>query len=640
MTAADLADRIGAKRRSDGKWWDARCPAHEDHKASLSFTDGDHKLIVRCHRGCSEVRITAALGIRLADLVNSHSVGSRMLADEVATYDYTDEGGNLLFQTVRFANPKDFRQRRPDGGGEWIWNLDGVRRVLYRLPDLAEQREAFVVEGEKDADRLMALGLTATCNAMGAGKWTDDHTAQLVTVGVERVVVLADLDTAGVAHAHAVAASCRRAGLSAKLIMLPDLGPVQPKGGKDVSDWLDARHGFEDLRALVDATAEYAPTANEQTAPGSADDFHFVSLSDLLRRPPVEHRWLVKNRLPIGGLSVFAGKPKAGKSTTARALALAVARGEPWLGHEVTQGPVLYIAPEEKADEVRLHFAAMGAHEDENLPLYLHTSRTPTDALTKLRRAVERVKPVLIMVDTLARVMHVKDLNDYAQVTAALAPFMDLARETGAHLMVLHHLGKGDRVGADAVLGSTAIRGAVDTTLMLKRTEDRRVLSTEQRYGPDLPETVLTMDPDTRMVTAGPLRREADEADAKTAILAFLADQTAPASEQTILDGTEGDTGIRRRALRALVAAGKVERTGAGKKGDAYHYEKVVCSSTGMPANEQTRIANEGATPPGIGTYSRLPVSPAETLRPALVQTGISAPADETAQRVIRWDEV
>src|SRR5262245_55268962 len=79
----------------------------------------------------------------------------------VAVYDYRDEDGRLLYQTVRYE-PKDFRQRRPDGQGGWVYRLDGVRRVLYRLPELNtadRSRPVFVVEGEKDADRLAALGV-------------------------------------------------------------------------------------------------------------------------------------------------------------------------------------------------------------------------------------------------------------------------------------------------------------------------------------------------------------------------------------------------------------------------------------------------------------------------------------------------
>jgi hypothetical protein len=102
----------------------------------------------------------------------------------VAIYDYTDEQGTLIYQVVRYVNAdgsKTFKQRRPDGKGGWIWNLKGVRRVPYRLGELlrAAQRDPgliLVVEGEKDVDRLRALGYPATCNPVGARKWRHDFT--------------------------------------------------------------------------------------------------------------------------------------------------------------------------------------------------------------------------------------------------------------------------------------------------------------------------------------------------------------------------------------------------------------------------------------------------------------------------------
>ena len=89
----------------------------------------------------------------------------------VATYDYTDADGKLLYQVLRLE-PKDFRQRRPDGNGKWIWKLDD-RRVPYRLPELLKYPDAtiFICEGEKDADRVAELELCAT--TVAAGKWTE-----------------------------------------------------------------------------------------------------------------------------------------------------------------------------------------------------------------------------------------------------------------------------------------------------------------------------------------------------------------------------------------------------------------------------------------------------------------------------------
>ena len=83
----------------------------------------------------------------------------------------------------------------------------------------------------------------------------------------------------------------------------------------------------------------------------------FVSLADLLNEPDEAVQYVVHDLLPAGGTSLLAGKPKAGKSTLARCLALCVARGDNWLGRECRQGTVLYLGLEEKRSEVRRHFA-------------------------------------------------------------------------------------------------------------------------------------------------------------------------------------------------------------------------------------------------------------------------------------------
>ncbi|MEO0359519.1 MAG: DUF3987 domain-containing protein [Pseudomonadota bacterium] len=164
----------------------------------------------------------------------------------VATYDYRDERGELIFQVVR-RDPKDFRQRRPDRRGDWIWSLKGVRRVLYRLPELLAADPAapvFIVEGEKDADRLAALGLVATTNAGGAGKWRAEYGDALRG---RRVVVVPDNDDAGSAHANRIMRSLQTNATAAVVLTLPEL---PPKG--DVSDWLDAGGDADRLTALAE----------------------------------------------------------------------------------------------------------------------------------------------------------------------------------------------------------------------------------------------------------------------------------------------------------------------------------------------------------------------------------------------------
>jgi hypothetical protein len=171
----------------------------------------------------------------------------------VATYDYLDESGKLLFQTLRYE-PKDFRQHRPDGQGGWIWNLDGVRCVPYRLPELLKssmQDFVFIAEGEKDCDRLSGMGFTATTCPMGAGKWLNEYNKYFEG---RLVVILPDNDTAGKKHAEQVANSLYGIAGEVKIVDLPGL----PEKG-DVSDWLDAGHDKTELIQLIDQATPFDP---------------------------------------------------------------------------------------------------------------------------------------------------------------------------------------------------------------------------------------------------------------------------------------------------------------------------------------------------------------------------------------------
>ena len=159
----------------DGEW--ARC-TREEHAGSAPFEEHTrayvHKLVGDCKCGVRH-GLTAGSGRES----RGGRKGQRFRA--VETYDYTDEHENLLYQVVRLE-PKDFRQRRPDGAGGWVWKLEDVRRVLYRLPELlsVEPDELVLVcEGEKDADRARLMGFAATTNAGGAQKWRPEYAEPL-----------------------------------------------------------------------------------------------------------------------------------------------------------------------------------------------------------------------------------------------------------------------------------------------------------------------------------------------------------------------------------------------------------------------------------------------------------------------------
>ena len=147
--------------------WMALCPAHNDRTPSLSVTALPDKILVSCQAGCHINAVLASLKIEMSDLFFDSRKAKSSTLDElgeiVASYDYLDENGKLLHQTVRFE-PKEFRQRRLDKNGKWIWDLKGIKPVIYHLPRVKEAIDKgetiYLAEGEKDADNLVAtLGL-------------------------------------------------------------------------------------------------------------------------------------------------------------------------------------------------------------------------------------------------------------------------------------------------------------------------------------------------------------------------------------------------------------------------------------------------------------------------------------------------
>ena len=164
----------------------------------------------------------------------------------VATYDYVDEGGNLLFQVVKH-DPKTFRQRRRTSKGNWLWSVRGVRQVPYHFPELrqaiAENRTVMVVEGDKDVDNLRALGFPSTCNAGGANKWRPELSEYFRGADV---VLVPDNDEPGRLHMSSVGLALTGIARRIRIFELPGL----PEKG-DISDWIAFGGSAETLSALI-----------------------------------------------------------------------------------------------------------------------------------------------------------------------------------------------------------------------------------------------------------------------------------------------------------------------------------------------------------------------------------------------------
>lgn len=261
--------------------WRAKCPCHDDHDPSLTITEtSDGKLLVHCFV-CKEpnmaTKVAHAVGIPVAYLfppapagvlTKTKSKKSRpSSAKRIADYVYRYADGAIAFRVVRWEwmedgrKKKTFEQQRPNGEGGWISGTKNVTRVIYHLPELLRspvENTVFVVEGEKKVEALEQWGLTATCNAGGAGKWLAAYSQSFRG---RDVVILPDNDSpnpetgvrTGEEHAKTVAKSLQGIAKRVRILALPNL---PPKG--DICDWIAAGHGKDELLALVDQVKEDA----------------------------------------------------------------------------------------------------------------------------------------------------------------------------------------------------------------------------------------------------------------------------------------------------------------------------------------------------------------------------------------------
>lgn len=327
----NLEDAIQSARHGGASVM-VKCPAHEDGQASLHVSPGtDQPVTLRCFAGCEPDAILAEAHLSWEDVCTEKVVPIRPLPIE---YSYVDEAGAELFQAVRLTRPdggKDFRQRHRGDQGQWIWNLNGVRRVLYRLPQViqavARGQVIWLVEGEKDVATVERLGQVATTNPMGAGKWQPEYTESLRGSVVH---IIADADRVGRDHARTVATILREADCTVRTF------EANRDGCKDVTNHIEAGGTLDDLmettidRVTMESSSPTGMDVIDYLAMGFEDD-QFVIPNTLAR----EERVLVTG---------FEGH---GKSTLLRQMAVMCAAGiHPWTLMEMTPCRVLVVDAE------------------------------------------------------------------------------------------------------------------------------------------------------------------------------------------------------------------------------------------------------------------------------------------------------
>ena len=443
----------GVRQVGDGSY-EGSCP-HDEHgkrrgdvHPSLSVKEGDDgRALLNCHAGCPTEEILPAIDLSMSDLFERReditSNGSRKI---VAAYDYTDDAGNLLFQSVRYE-PKDFSQRKPDGNGGWIYKgifKNGTRPVLYRLPKVMEavheRRTIWVVEGEKDVHLLEREGLTATTNPMGAGKWRDAFSDALAGADVR---IVPDNDSAGREHARKVAGSLRGKAREVRIIELPGL----PVGG-DVSDFFDGGGSVEELQSLPSSpSSSYRDGDDDDGRTKSVEGLRLTSFASV-PRPPDERPMVVERVIPQGFPAIIFGEGGSAKSLLAALVGLDVTRGaETWMGFKIRRhGPAILIDFELDLQEQarRIYQLAEGVGLDKPPSGFYYLSGAdyrPGDVLDRtLELAVEK-EAVLVVLDSLGFALE-GDMEASRDVLRFIREHVQPFKAAGITLLIVDHQAK------------------------------------------------------------------------------------------------------------------------------------------------------------------------------------------------------
>ena len=309
------------------------------------------------------------------------------------------------------------------------------------------------------------------------------------------------------------------------------------------------------------------PTGLHGIAPPYAPALHIQNLADLLHSPPPKKNWLVQDMLMTGGFSILAARPKAGKSTLARSLGVAVARGDPtFLGRRLTPGTVLYLALEDRGPMFARELKNHGLKStDPFLPVL--DRPMAEDPLAALAQTVAEQRPVLVVIDKMMDLIHDFDSSDYSAVMQAVTPLVDIARHNDTHVLGVHHQrkGGGDEDLGDALLGSTALYGIADHLLAVKVDgEGRRTLSSRNRYGDDLDNLIIEINPDDGGVTTPGTTAQEKDRELEEAILDCVRSHV-PATQSDVVRKVIGRNIKIIRMIDEMVQRGVLVRERKGR---------------------------------------------------------------------------
>jgi hypothetical protein len=468
MITTDAFERIQEVvhvERRNGDQLYARCPAHDDRRASLTITRADRYagVMASCKRGCTWDDILAAINWTRDD-ARDEPRQQQQRRTTVCEYDYVDENGKVLYTKVRY-DPKDFRQYHR-ANGQKVWSLNGTRRVLYRLPEVlnakAAEQTIYLPEGEKDVHAIVNAGGVATTWSDGAWspgstpKWRSEYTEQLRDA---HVIVIQDRDVAGRATAKDIADAIRPVAKRVKI--------VEAAEGKDASDHLQAGHTLSELVNWV----EPSPRGTDSTPAELERRIRLTPMSAIKIRPV---RWVWDERLPVGEVTLTPGRGGVGKSTFHAWVMANLSRGTLPGIHFGTPKPCIVAATEDSYEQtIAPRLLAAGADMDLVYRVDVVTESNDIVSVSfpnDINALIEEIKELgvaLLSIDPVMSVMSSKlDSHKDRDVRLGLEPLRPLLDRTSCAVLGNAHFNKSTGPDPMALIMGSAAFGNVPRAVL------------------------------------------------------------------------------------------------------------------------------------------------------------------------------
>lgn len=459
LSLEDIVKKFGKPKRLNGNSYQCICPSHKDDKASLTISTEGGKILLHCHAGCDAKDILQKVGLTFRDINNNSQLSWKENLEKIfrklieAVYDYTDEKGCYLYSKVRLQG-KDIRYVVIDHkSNSYKMGLSSNEKKLYNLTNLLKaiknEEIVYFVEGEKDADTLNRLGLTATtCGSVSDWK---KHFKDVFNGA--KVVLLPDNDDPGIGLMEKIKDDIKEVCFAYKMV----LTCKREKG--DVTDYLEEGHTKEELLKLI----EQEPWFHKQQV-----NNNLVPLSDV---EDEEVKWLWEPYIPANNISILRGNPGVGKTYFECAIASAVSIDngkfiKDMPGHIVRRGNVIIFSSEDDSSIIKARVKSCGGDLKK---IFVHNKPFSMENTSELVMYIKQHNAKLVIFDPVQAYLGNKtNMNSANEVRSILEKLRFVAREEDCAILITEHLNKAtSQTPLNMGIGSKDFVGAARSVLLI-----------------------------------------------------------------------------------------------------------------------------------------------------------------------------